>query len=98
MLALEEQSLKERQPTGQKGPAVGMAGCQEVLGGARTLEPSQLPGPGLGRGSVSGEDKSWWASQGGPVGPEVGTGTSESHPYGGGPTSDSQLKPEAAST
>lgn len=24
-------------------------------------------------------------------------GTSESHPYGGGPTSDSQLKPEAAS-
>ena len=73
MLALEEQSLKERQPTGQKGPAVGMAGCQEVLGRAWTSEPSQLPGPGLGRGSVGGEDKSWWASQGGAIGPEVGT-------------------------
>lgn len=75
MLALEERSLKERQPTGQRGLEVGMVGCQVVLGRARTLEASQLPGPGLGRGSVGEEDNflSWWNSQGGAIGPEVGT-------------------------
>lgn len=58
-----------------KRPWVGMVGCQEVLGRAGKLEPSQLPGPGLGRGSVGEEDKflSWWDSQGGAIGPEVGT-------------------------
>ena len=74
-------------------------GCQEVLGRARRLEPSQLPGPGLGRGSVGGEDKflSWWDSQGGAIGPEVGMVALRATCMVGGPASGSQLKPEAAS-